>query len=320
MRLTSREKEIVEILRKEPLISQDDLAFRFGITRSSVAVHISNLMKKGVLLGKGYVFNEQVSMVVVGESCLEINIIRDDQQDNINVQDGGFITVISEALNKFGIKVKLISVLGNDDVAVRLLKRLQSKDIDINNIYRDPGRRTCRRVWIDNVLAYREGYSQEEYENVINAKSWIAFNCEWLIVEDQFHELLNLKLINREQEKVPRLCTYKSVSYPQDIPAILGNYDLVVIELNSYHQIDYYINQLKNMVQKDRQNFIVTDGTNCIVCVNSLGVNDYPLLPNQNFKGRESLYLFLAGIIYGLSAGYTLRQAFRIGTGTASAN
>ena len=55
MRLTSREKELFEVLKNEPLISQDELSRRFGITRSSVAVHISNLMKKGVILGKGYI-------------------------------------------------------------------------------------------------------------------------------------------------------------------------------------------------------------------------------------------------------------------------
>jgi cell division protease FtsH len=64
MRLTLRETEIFEILKKEPLIAQDELARRFGISRSSVAVHISNLMKKGVILGKGYVINESASVVV----------------------------------------------------------------------------------------------------------------------------------------------------------------------------------------------------------------------------------------------------------------
>ncbi len=43
MPVTSREREICDLLRREPLISQEELAMRLGITRSSVAVHISNL-------------------------------------------------------------------------------------------------------------------------------------------------------------------------------------------------------------------------------------------------------------------------------------
>ena len=37
------------------MIQQQEIADRLGITRSSVAVHISNLTKKGCIAGKGYV-------------------------------------------------------------------------------------------------------------------------------------------------------------------------------------------------------------------------------------------------------------------------
>ena len=52
--MTQREQQILEWIRQDPMISQEDLAQRAGITRSSVGVHISNLMKKGCILGKGY--------------------------------------------------------------------------------------------------------------------------------------------------------------------------------------------------------------------------------------------------------------------------
>ena len=44
--MTERESEIFEWIKENPLISQQEIADRAGITRSSVAVHISNLMKK----------------------------------------------------------------------------------------------------------------------------------------------------------------------------------------------------------------------------------------------------------------------------------
>ena len=46
--MTRREQEILAWIRDNPLISQQELAQRAGITRSSVAVHISNLMRKGL--------------------------------------------------------------------------------------------------------------------------------------------------------------------------------------------------------------------------------------------------------------------------------
>ena len=51
--MTQREQQILEWIRQDPMISQEDLAQRAGITRSSVGVHISNLMKKGCILGEG---------------------------------------------------------------------------------------------------------------------------------------------------------------------------------------------------------------------------------------------------------------------------
>ena len=45
--ITEREQEILLLIRQDPLISQQALADRLGITRSAVAGHIMNLTNKG---------------------------------------------------------------------------------------------------------------------------------------------------------------------------------------------------------------------------------------------------------------------------------
>ena len=55
--MTNREAQIFQWITENPMISQEELAAKAGIARSSAAVHISNLMKKGYILGKGYVTN-----------------------------------------------------------------------------------------------------------------------------------------------------------------------------------------------------------------------------------------------------------------------
>ena len=49
--MTQRERQLLNWIEENPLISQQELADKAGITRSSVAVHISNLMKKGYITG-----------------------------------------------------------------------------------------------------------------------------------------------------------------------------------------------------------------------------------------------------------------------------
>ena len=43
--MTQRERQILQLIESNPLISQQEIAEKMGITRSSVAVHISNLTK-----------------------------------------------------------------------------------------------------------------------------------------------------------------------------------------------------------------------------------------------------------------------------------
>ena len=50
--MTQREAQILQWIQENPLISQQELADRAGITRSSVAVHISNLMKRAISTAK----------------------------------------------------------------------------------------------------------------------------------------------------------------------------------------------------------------------------------------------------------------------------
>ena len=64
--MTQRERQILQLIESNPMISQQELADQLNITRSSVAVHISNLLKKGYIAGKGYVLRTGSYAVVVG--------------------------------------------------------------------------------------------------------------------------------------------------------------------------------------------------------------------------------------------------------------
>lgn len=126
--MTQREKEILDILRSDPMISQNDLADRLGITRSSVAVHITNLLKKGYVVGKGYILNEKPYVLVIGGSNIDIQgvpkkklIPRDSNIGQVFISLGGVGRNIAENIARLGIETKLISVVGNDPYGQRIL-------------------------------------------------------------------------------------------------------------------------------------------------------------------------------------------------------
>ena len=70
--MTQRERQILQLIEDDPMISQQAIAQALGITRSSVAVHISNLTKKGCIAGKGYVLRTGSYAVVVGGVNMDI--------------------------------------------------------------------------------------------------------------------------------------------------------------------------------------------------------------------------------------------------------
>lgn len=315
MRLTLREKEIFEILKKEPLIAQDELARRFGITRSSVAVHISNLMKKGVILGKGYVINESASVVVLGESCIKIDVQGENENTSIDVDYGGFAVEFSRALSNFGINVKVITVTGKDNVSDVIISKLREREIDTSSIYRHPRKRSCRRISINNVDGYGECYSWIDYEKAISLSEWVVFNCEWLCVDPQFQENIIKRLFSKEDEKLPYLSTYRIMKSPEDIPEYLFSYSTVVLGVRS-DSLDLYAQKIQAL--SEHQNWILTDGSSRVIYFQDVKATDVLLLPNQIFSIEDRLPFLLAGLIYGLSSGYPLRQAIRISIGAAA--
>jgi len=135
--MTNREQEILELIRKNPMISQKELADSLGITRSSVAVHISNLLKKGYVVGKGYILRERPYISIVGGTNIDIQgfpnndlILKDSSPGEVRISFGGVGRNIGENLVKLGIDTKLISAVGDDVYGRKILE--ESRLINLN--------------------------------------------------------------------------------------------------------------------------------------------------------------------------------------------
>lgn len=58
--MTNKEKEIIDLIISNPDLKQNEIASILNLTRVTVGVHISNLMKRGIILGKHYVLNHEL--------------------------------------------------------------------------------------------------------------------------------------------------------------------------------------------------------------------------------------------------------------------
>ena len=112
--LTEREQQILGWIRANPSISQQEIADRAGISRSSVSVHISNLTKKGAILGRQYVLSDNPYVVIVGATNMDVvgkpgGILtpRDVTPGTIVVSPGGTARNVAHNLTLLGTSTKL---------------------------------------------------------------------------------------------------------------------------------------------------------------------------------------------------------------------
>lgn len=140
--MTEREREVFEILKNNPCIGQNELADRLNITRSSAAVHIANLQKKGYVLGKGYILNNDRYILGVGAANVDIHgksragiVMHDSNPGHMHSSVGGVTRNVCENLSRMGENVKLISAVGDDVYADMIKRECVNAGIDINGIY-----------------------------------------------------------------------------------------------------------------------------------------------------------------------------------------
>jgi len=138
--MTNREEELLELIRKNPAISQNELAASLGITRSSVAVHITNLIRKGHILGKGYILKQDDYISVLGGSNMDIIgfpykelLPEDSNPGQVKVTLGGVGRNIAENLVHLGVPTKLISAVGEDIYGRKILEHAGNIGLDMKN-------------------------------------------------------------------------------------------------------------------------------------------------------------------------------------------
>lgn len=147
--ITEREKEILRIIRENPMIRQQDLAERIGITRSSIAVHISNLMRKGYIEGKGYVVRDAEYVTIVGGANIDLIgfsndkiVAEDSNPGQVETLLGGVGRNQAHNLRLLGIDVRLITAFGSDFNGDRLRHDCLESGIDISNSLIVPNSKT----------------------------------------------------------------------------------------------------------------------------------------------------------------------------------
>ncbi|WP_019587339.1 carbohydrate kinase [Deinococcus apachensis] len=145
MPLTDRERDLLRLIRESPLSSPEDLARRLGTSRAAVNVHVSNLTRKGFLLGRGYVVapDNEPRVVAVGGANLDVKArtlapaVPGTSNPGATTQaPGGVARNIAENLARLGVPTHLIAAVGRDPNGDLLLRETEAAGVDVRDVLR----------------------------------------------------------------------------------------------------------------------------------------------------------------------------------------
>lgn len=131
------------MLRRDPMVGSAAIAERLGTTRAAVNVHLSNLGKKGVILGRGYLLSEQPGVVVIGGANVDIKArsAGPAEQGTSNpghgsMTPGGVGRNIAENLARLGTRTHLVAAVGRDPLGDNLLAQTSAAGVRVEFVQR----------------------------------------------------------------------------------------------------------------------------------------------------------------------------------------
>ena len=231
--MTQRERQLLRWIEENPLISQQELAEKAGITRSSVAVHISNLMKKGYIEGKGYIVHTAPYAVVIGGVNMDIGgrparklVPQDSNPGRVRMSLGGVGRNIAHNMSLLGVDVRMLTAFGDDLYAQKIAASCGELGIDISHALQVPGAATSTYLFIadergDMALAVSD---MEIYSHITPA--WLATrqplldNAQLIVFDTNIPEESIAWLA--EHAKVPLFSDPVSTAKAEKLRPVLG--------------------------------------------------------------------------------------------------
>ena len=335
--ITERERQILQWIEKDPTISQQELADKAGISRSSVAVHISNLMKKGRILGKSYILQKTPYVVVIGGANIDIAgkpfaplVQRDSNPGQVSLSPGGVGRNIAQNLAMLDVEVKLITALGEDAYAAELAGSCRSAGIDITESLTVPGGSTSTYVFITNEHGDMELAisDMQIYDNLtpqyLERRADLIGNAA-LCVLDTNLTAETIRYI-AETFHVPLFCDPVSTAKAGKLSGLLGNFhtlkpNLLEAELLSGVKIhdERSLERAANaLLQTGLSQVFISMGQNGVYCANGERHATVPPYRSEIVNTTGAGDSMMAAVVWGWLQNLPMEDCARAGMAAAS--
>ncbi|MGB9808898.1 MAG: carbohydrate kinase [Caldanaerobacter sp.] len=340
MALTQREKEILRLIKKNPMISQEELAKMLGISRSAVAGHIANLMKKGFILGRGYVVRDLKGVTVIGGANIDIKgkPYKELKQHTsnpgyINIAPGGVGRNIAHNLAQLNVPVTFLSVVGNDDEGRRLLEETRQAGVNVEEVVISTTRRTGIYLAILNAIGDMDialsGMDILEELNIqyLESKTEVIKNSEIVVFDANIPEESIIYVTELcYNNNIPVVVEPVSIDKAQKLKGVLDKIDYITPnkeELESITGMSVANDEdmkkaVKYLRQKGVKNVIVTLGEKGVYVSSEELEKFIEPYKTDIVDATGAGDALTAGLVYGIFNGYSLEISIKMGLAAAS--
>ena len=335
--MTQRERQILRWIEENPMISQQELAEKAGITRSSAAVHISNLMKKGHIAGRGYIVRTAPYAVVVGGVNMDIGgrpaaplVARDSNPGRVRMSLGGVGRNIAHNLALLGAEVHLLTAFGDDVSAQKVAASCGELGIDISRALQVPGGATSTYLYItgpegDMELAVADMEIYEHVTPAFLASRASLLNSAQLVIVDTNIPAPSIRWL-AENCQVPLFADPVSTAKAERLRPVLGRLHTLkpnrleaeLLSGVSITDADSAARAAQALLETGLRRVFISLGGDGVLAADHSGLVHAPCIPGEMVNTTGCGDAFMAAIAWAYLEGTDLEGTARAGLAAAS--
>ena len=337
MKITKRERELLRLINSNPMLSQDQLAQQLDITRSSVGVHISNMVRKNLIKGRGYVTHSESYVSVIGGSNIDLQgssdnplTLNDSNPGEISMSTGGVGRNIAENLSRISIPSKIFSYVGGDALGEFLIEKTQSSNVDTSYIKKHSSLPTSQYLSVlddsNDMLVSISDMRIIDEMSIEDIKSWgNTLNQSAVIVVDTNIPTKLIQYITDKYSHIPLFLDPVSIAKTSKIIDVIGKFHTVKpnrLEAKLITGIKITDNQsmlkaAQNIFDKGCKQIFITLGKEGVFYYDGIEYGKYCQHNVEVNSANGAGDAFTAGIVYGFLKLNSIKEAAKYASAAA---
>ena len=236
--LPKAEIQILKLIANNPFIGQAEIAKKLNLARSTVAVHITQLVDKGHVLGRGYILPPSRKISCIGGIALNRKYalaaapVQGTSNPAVKSQShGGVARNIAENLGRLGVNVSLVSVVGDDEAGRELLSQMRELGVDVSQVsisdsfptaeytaVFDPGNELVLGLSSMDIMDRIDSAQIERSWSHICSSEWVVLDCN--LPAETIAFVLQSKPRSSFKIAVDTVSVSKAKRLPEDLSAV----------------------------------------------------------------------------------------------------